>query len=123
MSPAQSATCQLSAEVMSLKSRQNKFLIKSRNPDEPKPRSQLHFSKVVEFFQKILKFQNQLHKFSIFEITEILKITDFLIIIYNATPNTMPPCSQNLPDGLREDCARSAHVREFFLIPGYLPCQ
>ena len=29
-----SATCQLSAEVPSLKSRKNKFLKKSRNPDE-----------------------------------------------------------------------------------------
>ena len=37
----------------------------------------------------------------------------------NATPNSIPPhCwnlldgSVNLPDGWREDCARSAHVRE-----------
>ena len=41
-------------------------------------------------------------------------------IYYNATPNSILPRSWNLPDGSvnlqdgrREDCARSAHVREF----------
>ena len=41
-------------------------------------------------------------------------------IIYNATSNSIPPCNRNLPDvsvnlpdGRREDCARSAHVRDY----------
>ena len=46
---------------------------------------------------------------------------------YNATPNSIPPRSWNLPDGSvnlqdgrREDCARSAHVRELKKIWSFL---
>ena len=46
-------------------------------------------------------------------------------MIFNATPNSKPPRSRNfpdksvnLPDGLREDCARSVHVRECLKMAG-----